>query len=310
MLQQTQVATVIGYFERFIQRFPSIGDLAAAPLDDVLHYWSGLGYYARARNLHKTANIIAAKHNGQFPISLAELIELPGIGRSTAGAIASLSMGQPEAILDGNVKRVLCRFFAIEGWSGSTMTLKELWHHSEQLTPQNRAGNYNQAMMDLGSLVCTRSKPLCDTCPLNGECAALAKDLVSELPTPKKRVSLPVKKKYWLVSTSNKGVLLQQNPPTGLWGALWAFPEFETHDELVSWCKGEGINLTEATTLAEKRHTFSHYHLDYTPIVCASANPQLKIAEAKKSCWYQTNSRAKIGLPKPVSELINQLMDK
>ena len=310
MLQQTQVATVIGYFEQFIQRFPSIDDLATAPLDDVLHYWSGLGYYARARNLHKTAQIIVIKYSGQFPISLAELIELPGIGRSTAGAVASLSMGQSEAILDGNVKRVLCRFFAIEGWSGSAKILKELWRLSEQLTPQNRAGNYNQAMMDLGSLVCTRSKPSCDTCPLNGECIALEKGLVSELPTPKKRVSLPVKKKYWLVSTSNKGVLLQQNPPTGLWGSLWAFPEFETHDELASWCEDEGINLTEATTLAEKRHTFSHYHLDYTPIICISAKPQLKIAEAKKSCWYQANSRAKIGLPKPVSELINQLMDK
>jgi A/G-specific adenine glycosylase len=162
-------------------------------------------------------------------------------------------------------------------------------------------------MMDLGSLICTRSKPSCEACPLNNDCAALRKELVSELPTPKKRMSLPVKKKYWLVSTSKKGVLLYQNPPAGLWGGLWAFPEFETRDELSVWCENEGINLTEAETLAEKRHTFSHYHLDYTPIICMPPKIQLKVADQNKTCWYQTNSHAKIGLPKPVSELIKLL---
>jgi len=310
MLQQTQVTTVIPYFERFIQHFPSIEVLAKAPLDDVLHYWSGLGYYARARNLHKTAVTIAQEYEGRFPETVAELIGLPGIGRSTAGAIASLSMGQSEAILDGNVKRVLCRFFAIQGWSGSAVILKRLWAISEQLTPNERAGNYNQAMMDLGATVCKRSKPDCSQCPLKEDCLALKKNLVQELPTAKKRMSLPVKKRYWLVSKNGQEVLLNQRPPAGLWGGLWAFPEFETYDELVAWCDGNGTDLRGAEKRAEKRHTFSHYHLDYTPIVCSPPVKRAKVEEDNKSSWYEINSHVKIGLPKPVSELIAQLTNE
>jgi len=310
MLQQTQVATVIPYFERFVQDFPTIEALAIAPLDDVLHYWSGLGYYARARNLHKTAAIIVEEYQSQFPESLAELIDLPGIGRSTAGAIASLSMGHPEPILDGNVKRVLCRFFAIQGWSGNTAILKKLWRLSERFTPQEKTGSFNQAMMDLGATVCKRSKPKCKECPLMGDCLALKQNVVSELPTPKKRVSLPVKKRYWLVSKNGSEVLLNQRPPAGLWGGLWAFPEFETYDELLAWCHAEGVDLNKAKMLPEKRHTFSHYHLDYTPIVCSPATIQPRIEEGNKSSWYQINSRVKIGLPKPVSELIFQLTNQ
>ncbi|AFT66125.1 A/G-specific adenine glycosylase [Cycloclasticus sp. P1] len=310
MLQQTQVTTVIPYFERFIQHFPSVEALAKAPLDDVLHYWSGLGYYARARNLHKTAGIIANQYGGRFPQTLAELVELPGIGRSTAGAIASLSMGQSEAILDGNVKRVLCRFFAIQGWSGNSAILKRLWAISEQLTPKHKAGNYNQAMMDLGATVCKRSNPDCPQCPLKEDCLALKKNLVSELPTPKKRMSLPVKKRYWLVFKNAQAVLLNQRPPTGLWGGLWAFPEFETYDQLVEWCEKNDTDITGAKTIAEKRHTFSHYHLDYTPIVCSTPAVSSKVAEDNRSSWYEINSRVKIGLPKPVSELISQLTNE
>lgn len=310
MLQQTQVATAIPYFERFIQHFPTIELLAEAPLDDVLHYWSGLGYYARARNLHKTALLIVEKYQGSFPETIAELIGLPGVGRSTAGAIASLSMGRPEPILDGNVKRVLCRFFAIEGWSGSAVNLKRLWVLSEQFTPKEKAGNYNQAMMDLGATVCKRSKPNCPQCPLMSDCLALKANLVSELPTPKKRVSLPVKKRYWLVSKNGQEVLLNQRPPAGLWGGLWAFPEFETYDELVDWCDNNGTDLSDAEKRPEKRHTFSHYHLDYTSIVCSQPSMTPRIAEDNKSSWYQINSRVKIGLPKPVSELISQLANQ
>ena len=259
MLQQTQVTTVIPYFERFIQHFPSVEALAKAPLDDVLHYWSGLGYYARARNLHKT---------------------------------------------------VLCRFFAIQGWSGNSAILKRLWAISEQLTPKHKAGNYNQAMMDLGATVCKRSNPDCPQCPLKDDCLALKKNLVSELPTPKKRMSLPVKKRYWLVFKNAQTVLLNQRPPTGLWGGLWAFPEFETYDQLVEWCEKNDTDITGAKTIAEKRHTFSHYHLDYTPIVCSTPAVSSKVAEDNRSSWYEINSRVKIGLPKPVSELISQLTNE
>jgi len=311
MLQQTQVATVIPYFERFVERFPNVNSLANAPLDDVLHLWSGLGYYARARNLHKAANIIASDYEGEFPATLTQLIELPGIGRSTAGAIASLAMGQATAILDGNVKRVLCRYFAVEGWSGHSMVLKKLWALSEQLTPRERAGNYNQAMMDLGSIVCTRAKPACEKCPLNNGCLALKKNLVSALPTPKKRVTLPVKQRYWLVSKNDNAFFLEKKPPTGLWGGLWTFPEFATYAEIEELCIKKGLDLNGLEVLPQKRHTFSHYHLDYTPVTYSVIKEMpiktSKIEESVQSCWYQANGHAKIGLPAPVSKLIEQL---
>lgn len=307
MLQQTQVATVIPYFDRFIKNYPNVDSLANASLDSVLHQWSGLGYYARARNLHKTANIIVDEYGGKFPQTLDELIELPGIGRSTAGAIASLAMGQSAAILDGNVKRVLCRYFEVEGWSGESRILKKLWQLSERLTPKARTGNYNQAMMDLGSAVCTRTKPKCASCPLSESCLALKNNIVMQLPTPKKRVSLPVKERYWLVNKNDNDVLLMQNPPVGLWGGLWVFPEFETYNELVNWCIERKVNSKELQILKQQRHTFSHYHLDYTPVICFSVKAEPQIAEPNKSRWYQTNSHVKIGLPVPVSELIKTL---
>jgi A/G-specific adenine glycosylase len=307
MLQQTQVATVIPYFERFIESFPSICDLAQAPLDDVLHHWSGLGYYARARNLHKTAGIVVTEYGGDFPNNIVGLMELPGIGRSTAGAIASLSMGLPKPILDGNVKRVLSRFFAIEGWTGSAAVMKALWALSETLTPTTRANHYNQAMMDLGATVCTRSKPSCCRCPLSTECVALKKNTVAELPTPKKRTTLPVKKRYWLVSKHEQGFFLIQNPQVGLWGGLWVFPEFETYEELLTWSLNKGVEKSSFSQLDEQRHTFSHFHLDYTAIICSAIEKQIKISEPERTCWYQFDSHVKIGLPKPVSGLIQQL---
>jgi len=307
MLQQTQVATVIPYFQRFIENFPRLESLAAAKLDDVLHYWSGLGYYARARNLHKTANLLIDEHQGLFPETVEGLSALPGIGRSTAGAIASLALGQPAPILDGNVKRVLSRCFAIQGWSGHSAVLKKLWLLSETLSPKYRAGDYNQAMMDLGATVCTRAKPMCIECPLNKHCLALQEGSVSTLPTPKKRAVLPVKRCYWLVSKKQNEVLLQQRPAVGLWGSLWAFPSFDSFEELNDHCEQQGIDLVQAETLPEKRHTFSHYHLDYTPIICSVNKSTRHIAEQTKTCWYQSTSHVKIGLPKPVSQLIEHL---
>jgi len=307
MLQQTQVATVIPYFQRFIEQFPALEDLAAASLDDVLHYWSGLGYYARARNLHKTASILVNEYQGVFPETVEGLSTLPGIGRSTAGAIVSLALGHPAAILDGNVKRVLSRCFEIEGWSGHSAVLKELWLLSEQFSPEHRAGEYNQAMMDLGAMLCTRAKPTCMACPLSKHCLALQNNTVSTLPTPKKRATLPVKRCYWLVSKKQNDVLLQQRAAAGLWGGLWSFPSFDSHEELKSYCEQQGIDLAQAETLPEKRHTFSHYHLDYTPVICSANKLTNHIAEQAKTCWYQSASHVKIGLPKPVSRLIEQL---
>ena len=307
MLQQTQVATVIPYFERFIDNFSSISKLAQSPLDDVLHHWSGLGYYARARNLHKTAGIVVNQYGGVFPNDVASLIDLPGIGRSTAGAIASLSMGLSEPILDGNVKRVLSRFFAVEGWTGGAAVMRTLWILSESLTPNRRVNHYNQAMMDLGATVCTRTKPSCCVCPISTECLALKKDKVAELPTPKKRATLPVKKRYWLVSKNNDMFFLTQKPQAGLWGGLWVFPEFETYDELLMWSLERGVNESSFNKLDEQRHTFSHYHLDYTAIICSTIEEQTKISEPERTCWYQSGSHVKIGLPKPVSGLIQTL---
>lgn len=224
MLQQTQVATAIPYFERFLQAFPTLADLADAPLEEVLHLWSGLGYYARARNLHKTSQVVQQQHAGVFPQTVDGLMQLPGIGRSTAGAIVSLSMGQSAAILDGNVKRVLCRFFAIDGWPGKADVLKKLWQLSEHLTPEKEAGHFNQAMMDLGATVCTRAKPTCNNCPLSNDCLGLKLDVVAKLPTAKKRMVLPVKKRYWLVEKTKNNVKLVQNPTEGLVGWALGFP--------------------------------------------------------------------------------------
>ncbi|MGY8869166.1 MAG: A/G-specific adenine glycosylase, partial [Pseudomonadales bacterium] len=226
MLQQTQVTTVIPYFERFIERFPDVQTLANAEQDEVLHLWTGLGYYARARNLHKTAQIVATDYYGEFPQTVEALEQLPGIGRSTAGAVLSISTGKRAAILDGNVKRVLARFYALEGWTGSTANQKTLWEYAERNTPQKRVGEYTQAMMDLGATLCTRSKPSCPSCPLQNHCTALKLGRSSEFPHPKPKKKIPVKQTIMLLlQDEQQQTLLQQRPPTGLWGGLWSLPE-------------------------------------------------------------------------------------
>ena len=225
MLQQTQVKTVIPYFENFMARFPAIHDLAAASQDEVLHHWTGLGYYARARNLHKTAKIIVADHEGEMPLTVDALVSLPGIGRSTAGAIVSICSGRRAAILDGNVKRVLARHFAIEGWPGSTAAVKSLWAKAEELTPVDRVADYTQAIMDLGATVCTRATPACEQCPMHGTCIALATNRIAELPGRKPKKDLLVRQTTMLIIESGNSVLLEQRPPAGLWGGLWSLPD-------------------------------------------------------------------------------------
>lgn len=224
MLQQTQVVTVIPYFNTFIKRFPTIISLAMASIDDVLHLWSGLGYYSRARNLHKTARLIRDEFKGIFPKQIDDLMSLPGIGRTTAGAILALSMEKPYPILDGNVKRVLCRFHAIEKWPGEKHTEKQLWLLSESYTPVKDVAAYTQAIMDLGATICTRRQPLCGACPVSEECVARQRGIENELPTRKLKKSLPVKETIFAMIENKSGAfLLERRPPVGIWGGIVEF---------------------------------------------------------------------------------------
>jgi len=307
MLQQTQVATVIPYFNTFMAKFPDIESLANAPVDEVMYLWSGLGYYARARNLHKTAQLIAAR--GRFPDTLDELSALPGIGLSTAGAILSIAFNKSHPILDGNVKRVLTRFRAVSGWPGNSAVNKELWAISAKLTPIDRVADYTQAMMDLGATVCTRSKPACENCPLNAECLARRENNVSAYPTPKPAKTLPVKQvAMLLLSNADKQILLEKRPPTGIWGGLWSLPEFDSIAEAHEWCLARNIHIADQQILATRRHTFSHYHLDYTPLLIQADNPINFVMEADRTVWYKAGHLNKLGLAAPVKQLLNNLI--
>ena len=299
MLQQTQVKTVIPYYEKFMARFPDIQTLAAAGQDDVLHYWSGLGYYSRARNLHKAAQQVCDIHLGVFPNRIDALIELPGIGRSTAGAIAAIAFGKHCAILDGNVKRVLARHFAVEGWPGQQAVAKQLWYYAETHTPKARVADYTQAMMDLGATLCTRSKPNCASCPVQQSCVAFSKDEVANFPGKKPKKQLPVKATAMHIVLNQHGqVLLQKRPPTGIWASLWSIPEGEIAPMQ--------YKLKGADRWPMMRHTFSHFHLDITPIQY-STNSSVAVMEPEQWLWYDLNKPAEIGLAAPVSKILKQL---
>jgi A/G-specific adenine glycosylase len=305
MLQQTQVATVIPYFNAFVEKFPTIECLAQAPIDEVLHRWSGLGYYARARNLHKTAKIIVEQ--GRFPDKLDELIALPGIGLSTAGAILSIVFKKSHPILDGNVKRVLTRFKAVSGWPGNSQVNKELWAISARLTPVDRVADYTQAMMDLGATICTRSKPACGDCPLESHCLALLTGTVSVLPTPKPAKTLPIKQLiFLLLSNDFNQILLEKRPPTGIWGGLWSLPEFDSIEAAYHWCLTKNWSIGDSKTLATRRHTFSHYHLDYTPVLIQTDNPINFVMDASQTVWYNAEQINTLGLPAPIKLLLQQ----
>lgn len=306
MLQQTQVASVIGYFDKFICRFPTVQALAEAELDEVLQHWAGLGYYARARNLHKTAQWIAG-NGGEFPQSVEALSALPGIGRSTAGAVLSIACGQSQPILDGNVKRVLARFNAVHGWPGDNKVAAELWQISELLTPQQRTGDYTQAMMDLGATLCTRSRPKCEICPINDACLAKQQGLVGQLPTAKPRKDLPVKQLYFLLLQDHeRRMLLEKRPPTGIWGGLWSLPEFAELQALQAWCGQQDYRVEGMQILPSQRHTFSHYHLDYTPVLVRLENPSNNVMESGQLVWYKAGDIDFLGLPTPVKRLLQQ----
>ncbi|HEY5602051.1 MAG TPA: A/G-specific adenine glycosylase [Gammaproteobacteria bacterium] len=309
MLQQTQVGTVIPYYERFMQRFPDVVSLAGAPVDEVMHYWSGLGYYARARNLHQAAKQICDQHQGQFPDSFDQVCELPGIGRSTAGAILSLACDQRHAILDGNVKRVLARCFMVEGWPGTSQTASQLWERAEQLTPEKDVAIYNQAMMDIGSGICTRNRPDCTLCPVSDLCQAQAAQRQHEYPQRKPKKSLPVRATQMLMlRNANNEILLQRRPPVGIWGGLLAFPEIPPGQAVDQWCQAQlGVTVHGQTIWPQVRHTFSHFHLDITPVVVTTRSNPDRVMDQDHWVWYKGESETVGGLAAPVKRLIREL---
>ncbi|MFO8140570.1 MAG: A/G-specific adenine glycosylase, partial [Marinobacter sp.] len=270
MLQQTQVNTVIPYFEAFMVSFPDVRTLASAPVDDVLSHWSGLGYYARARNLHKAAKQVVEAYHGEFPQDQEALEALTGIGRSTAAAILAQAFGQRAAILDGNVKRVLARYHAVPGWPGQTSVLTQLWQHAEAHTPDTRVRDYTQGIMDLGAIACTRSNPKCDSCPLSAGCQAYAHSETRLYPGSKPKKTKPEKTTWMLILEDADGrILLERRPPSGIWGGLWSLPELDPAygaEELQDACERHlGLACSDPELISGFRHTFGHYHLHIQP---------------------------------------------
>jgi A/G-specific adenine glycosylase len=307
MLQQTQVATVIAYFERFTRRFPDVATLAAAPLDEVLHLWSGLGYYARARNLHRAAQALVQEHGGDFPATVEEVANLPGIGRSTAGAILALSRDLRAPILDGNVKRVLTRHRRIEGWPDAPATLRRLWALAEELTPVTRVADYTQAIMDLGATLCTRARPDCARCPVAGDCGAREHAEQDRLPTPRPRKALPLRStRFLLLAREDDGaLLLEQRPPSGIWGGLWGFPELDATTTPAARAEDLGLELLETPReLAVVVHTFTHFQLEITPLTARVRARGVHAMDSSTLLWYNACAPAAVGLAKPVQDLI------
>jgi A/G-specific adenine glycosylase len=307
MLQQTQVATVIPYFERFMVRFPDVRSLADAPADEVLHLWTGLGYYARARNLHRAAQIIRDQHGGAFPPDLESVMALPGIGRSTAGAILAISTGARHAILDGNVKRVLARHHGVDGAIDDNATIEELWRLAEHHTPADDVAVYTQAIMDLGATLCTRARPRCDRCPITGGCRARIEGRQAELPAGKKRRAVrKLKHAVMLVARRESSVLLVQRPSSGIWGGLWCLPEFADRAAAAAFasCELDRARLAKSE-LPDIEHSFTHFDLVITPVV-ARCDGESKVREAR-SLWYDLADPARVGLPAPIKALLGSL---
>ncbi len=309
MLQQTQVSTVLNYFDRFMAALPTVQALAAAPEDEVLHLWTGLGYYTRARNLQKTAKIVVEQYAGEFPRDVEKLTELPGIGLSTAGAIASISMGLRAPILDGNVKRVLARYTAQEGYPGEPKVAKALWANAERFTPQSRVNHYTQAMMDLGATLCTRSKPSCLLCPLEKACQAHLLGLEIRYPIPKPRKALPQKRTLMPMLANRDGaILLYRRPSSGLWGGLWSLPELDGLDDLEHLAAQHSLSLGTPHNLPALTHTFSHFQLAIEPWLVQVETSGHHVAEADW-LWYNLATPPRLGLAAPVKKLLKRAAD-
>ncbi len=307
MLQQTQVNAVIPYFEQFLRAFPNLESLANAELDQVLKHWAGLGYYARARNLHRAARIIARDFNGQMPSSHDELLALPGIGRSTAGAIRAQAFDQRGVILDGNVKRVLTRYAGVSGWPGLPAVEQKLWQLAEAYTPQHRLADYSQAIMDLGATVCKRTRPVCQSCPVQSRCVAFQENRVSELPGSKPKKKLPTHERYIvLIVDAQDRLYLERRVATGIWGGLWSLPESAQNcsfDE--AWSELQSRfqqRLAAPSPLQPIKHTFSHYHLVMKPLLCKLSNSQTVVAE-ENGLWT-TLPIEHLGMPAPIEKFL------
>ena len=301
MLQQTQVGTVIPYYARFLGSFPDVQALAAAPIESVIEHWAGLGYYARARNLHRCARQIAEVYGGNFPQTEAELESLPGIGRSTAAAIAAFAFGRRAAILDGNVKRVLCRQFGIAGFPGATAVHRELWALAESLLPESNIEVYTQGLMDLGATLCTRSRPRCGDCPVASGCVARRDGRQGELPESKPRPAVPERTSTFVLLTDGARLLLERRPPSGLWGGLLVPPEGEPAEVATRF----GLALGESMKLPPLKHAFTHFRLTLLPVLCR-IEAGFQVAEPGLE-WVALSKAADAGVPAPIKKLINQV---
>ena len=310
MLQQTRVSVVARYYERFMARFPDLGVLADAPLDHVLGLWTGLGYYSRARNLHRAAVLVRDRHRGVMPRDLDALVALPGIGRSTAGAILALSHGDRHPILDGNVKRVLCRYHGIDGWPGRSRIERTLWTLAERHTPRGQVAAYTQGIMDLGATLCVRSRPVCSLCPIGSDCAARREGAQARLPAPRPRQATPRRKTAFLMMRDPDGaVLLERRPPTGIWGGLWCFPECDPAADVAAACRSRyGVCAVAVTELSPIAHGFTHFRLDVHPVLVEIGDDHgAAVADAGEMRWVRPGAVAGIGLAAPVKRLIEEL---
>ena len=307
MLQQTQVKTVIPYFNRFIDRFPDIQSLAAVSNDDVLAYWSGLGYYVRARNLLKTAKICMEIHEADLPKTAEALVALPGIGESTANAIYSQAYDKPAVILDGNVKRVLARYFAIEGWPGKTNIHKQLWKIAGQLLPAYRGADYTQAIMDLGATLCTRTRPVCDQCPVKQSCKAYGDGSVDQFPT--RRPALKVSKKSFqmlILLNGNGQVLLERRPPVGIWGGLWSLPADDDGRPIQPRL---GLENHTFKSLSALQHQLTHIQMTIQPLIGHAEPDSSRVECTPDQRWFSQQEWPALGLPRPVRHLLETYLE-
>ncbi len=312
MLQQTQVASVIPYYQKFLARFPLLADLAAAPLDEVMGLWSGLGYYARARNLHRCAQLIMTDYGGKFPTHPTDLAQLPGIGRSTANALAVFCFGVRAAILDGNVKRVLCRTHGIEGFPGKAEVEKRLWSLAESLLPHDGTPTYIQGQMDLGATICTRSNPGCllsaANCPLAAVCVARATGRIAELPASRPKRTLPQRQTRVLLLYQGSSILLERRPPSGIWGGMLSLPELAADDEPATYAaKALSCEVASLDELPPLRHSFTHFQLTLLPLAGA-AKVLPGVADGVRYVWLERDDMAAAALPAPVRRILENFL--
>jgi len=305
MLQQTQVATVIPYFERFVARFPDLPSLAAAHEDEVFALWSGLGYYSRARNLHAAARTLLDRHEGNFPASTDLIAQLPGIGRSTAAAIAALAFGQRAAILDGNVKRVLARHSGINGWAGDKKIENALWQLAESHLPHTAIEAYTQGVMDLGALVCTRSQPTCNACPVSTDCIAFTQHRTAELPTPRPRKVLPERQVQMLLLLDRGELMLEKRPVRGVWGGLWSLPELGLEADPATHCRDRfGFTAQTQQAWPQLSHSFTHFRLHILPV---QVELEPRRSTLPGQIWLPPADALDAALPAPVRKLVAML---